>query len=266
MFGNAPKAMWERWCLPDEFNRIPLATRAMLLQLDDGRNVLFEVGAGACFDPKIRERYGIQESEHVLLKNLEALGLREEDIDIVILSHLHFDHAGGLLPAYEEGPPRLLFPNAKIYVGGQHWERAQRPHVRERVSFIPTLHELLKASDRLRLIEGETHPDLDFGVRFQAVHGHTVGLLVSKLDLPDGPIAFVSDLMPGRPWVHLPITMGYDRFSELVVDEKREFLEDWMARKGRLFFTHDPEVPCATIERNEKGRYQAAPAAIEAVS
>jgi glyoxylase-like metal-dependent hydrolase (beta-lactamase superfamily II) len=97
MFGNAPKAMWSRWIAPDELNRIPLACRCLLVKDLDGRNVLFETGIGAFFEPALRERYGVVESHHVLLDSLAEAGVSHEDIDVVVLSHLHFDHAGGLL-------------------------------------------------------------------------------------------------------------------------------------------------------------------------
>ncbi|HJU26304.1 MAG TPA: MBL fold metallo-hydrolase, partial [Rhodanobacteraceae bacterium] len=113
MFGNAPRAMWSKWIAPDEQNRIPLACRCLLATGLDGKNVLFETGIGAFFEPKLRERYGVVEGRHVLLDSLREAGLSHEDIDVVVLSHLHFDHAGGLLAAWEQGkPPRLLFPNA----------------------------------------------------------------------------------------------------------------------------------------------------------
>ena len=113
MFGNAPKALWERWASVDDENRIDLACRALLASPLNGKTVLFETGIGAFFEPKLRERYGVQEPQHVLLESLRAAGFEHEDIDVVVLSHLHFDHAGGLLAAWEEGASaRLLFPNA----------------------------------------------------------------------------------------------------------------------------------------------------------
>lgn len=255
MFGNCPKALWQKWTESDSLNRIPLAGRALCIQTDAGRNILFEVGIGTFFSPELRARYAIQESEHGLLKNLNEIGLSENDIDAVVLSHLHFDHAGGLLSSFEEGPPRLLFPKATYYVGHSHWERAQAPHIRERISFIPTLHTLLKASGRMVLLEPEQPPDLGLKLSFHVSNGHTPGLLVSQIELPNALLLYASDLVPGIPWMHLPITMGYDRFAEMLVDEKKGVFDKVVDKNALLFFTHDPKHACARLKRDETGKY-----------
>ncbi|HTV87089.1 MAG TPA: MBL fold metallo-hydrolase [Dyella sp.] len=252
MFGNAPKAMWSRWIAPDELNRIPLACRCLLIKDLEGRNVLFETGIGAFFEPALRERYGVVENHHVLLDSLAAAGVSHEDIDVVVLSHLHFDHAGGLLAAWEEGKaPALLFPHAKFLVGAQHWQRALNPHPRDRASFIAPLQQLLLDSGRLELVAGEYSQALGRAVRFYFSQGHTPGLMLAEC----AGVVFCADLIPGRPWVHLPITMGYDRFPEALIEEKRDFLEDKLSRNVRLFFTHDHACALARVTRDERGRY-----------
>lgn len=257
MFGNAPKALWSRWIQPDEQNRIPLACRCMLIE-DGERNILFEAGIGVFFEPKLRERFGVVESEHMLIKNLARIGLSHTDIDVIVLSHLHFDHAGGLLAAYEEGKEaELLFPNAKFVVGKEAWNRAMRPHFRDRASFIPRLNALLADSGRLHLVEEDTHEILGDGYRFHWSNGHTPGLMLTEVDLTEGPILFAGDLIPGTPWVHLPITMGYDRYPELLIDEKQLLLEDLYARGARLFYTHDAATAVSEIDKDERGRFRA---------
>ena len=252
MFGNAPKALWSRWISPDAQNRIPLACRCLLAKDLDGRNVLFETGIGAFFEPALRERYGVVEERHVLLESLAQAGLGHEDIDVVVLSHLHFDHAGGLLAAWEEGEaPSLLFPKATYVVGAEHWRRAQQPHPRDRASFIPELQALLEDSGRLELVEGEHSATLGASVRFSYSDGHTPGLMLAEV----GGVVFCADLIPGRFWVHLPITMGYDRYPEALIDEKRVFLEDKLARGIELFFTHDHDCALARLVRDERGRF-----------
>ncbi|MBN8616986.1 MAG: MBL fold metallo-hydrolase [Deltaproteobacteria bacterium] len=259
MFGNAPRPVWEKWIPADDRHRIPLACRAMLIEEREGdrtRRVLFETGIGAFFPPKMRDRFGVVESDHVLLASLGALGLTDADIDVVVLSHLHFDHAGGLLAAYEEGAPhRLLFPNATFVVGEEAWQRAVSPHARDRASFIPELVPLLEGSGRLERVSGERSPTLGDAYRLHRSSGHTPGLVLAEVTSHEGAIVFAADLIPGRPWVHLPITMGYDRFPELLIDEKRALLEDLVARRGRLFFTHDAEVAMSRVERDANGKF-----------
>jgi len=256
MFGNAPKALWQRWMPADELNRIDLGCRALLVQ-EDERNILIETGIGAFFSPELKQRFGVQEDRHVLLDSLAAVGLTDADIDILVLTHLHFDHAGGLLAAWQEGQPaRLLFPNARLITGRCQWQRACNPHARDKASYIPELLDLLENSGRLHLIDETEYCELlgpDWRLHWS--DGHTPGQLLPEIAMPGGPVVFPGDLIPGAPWVHLPITMGYDRFPEGLIEEKQALLGDLFSRDGRLVFTHDPQVAMGRVTRDEKGRY-----------
>jgi glyoxylase-like metal-dependent hydrolase (beta-lactamase superfamily II) len=258
MFGNVPRPMWQKWIQPDEQGRIPLACRALLADGLHGKRVLFETGIGAFFEPKMRERFGVVEGEHVLLANLAKAGFSDSDIDVVVLSHLHFDHAGGLLSAWQEGQAlTLLFPNATFVVSAGCMERARFPHPRDRASFIPELLPLLEASGRLQVVDGDRCQALGDSVRFHYSEGHTPGLMLAEIvgAHGHGGLVFCADLIPGRPWVHLPVTMGYDRFPEMLIDEKSEFLADKFERGVRLFFTHDVGCAMAAVQRDDKGRF-----------
>ncbi len=256
MFGNAPRALWQKWCPPDDRGRIALACRAMLV--DEGeRKILFETGIGAFFEPKLRDRFGVVQEGHVLLESLSQLGLSHEDIDVVVLSHLHFDHAGGLLSAYrDDAPLELLFPKATYLAPRANYERAKAPHSRDRASFIPELMSLLDGSGRLSLIDDVRHEVLGPRYSFDFTDGHTKGMAHVTVRGECGSAFFAGDLIPGVPWVHVPITMGYDRFPELLIDEKTEVLKRCADDGTRVFFTHDAEVASCKIGY-EGGRFRA---------
>lgn len=261
MFGNAPRVVWEKWMPADEAHRISLACRALLVRENavgdiPGRNILIEAGIGAFFSPEMKKRFGVVEEEHRLLVSLAQHGLTHEDIDVVVLSHLHFDHAGGILTAYEEGKePELLFPKAKFVISKEAWHRAKYPHLRDKASFIPGLTDLLWATGRVELVSGDASRALGEGYRFHRSHGHTPGLLLTEVFTESGSVIFASDLIPASSWVHLPITMGYDRFAEMLIDEKAGLLEHVVASGAQLCFTHDPEIALANVSQDEKGKF-----------
>ena len=255
MFGNAPKPLWERWIPADEKNRIPLACRAMLIEVA-GRLILCEAGIGVFFEPSLRERFGVEEDEHKLLENLAALGVKPSDVEVVVLSHLHFDHAGGLLSAWQpDAAQALVFDRARFVVGRDAWARANKPHARDKASFIPALNALLEESGRLEIVAGPRSHTLGDAYTFHLSEGHTPGLLLIEVPSDEGPVVFAGDLIPGRAWMHLPITMGYDRYPERLIEEKDTLQTDLAARNGRLFFTHDPHVAMARVTRDAKGKF-----------
>ncbi len=151
-----------------------------------------------------------------------------------------------------------MFPNASYVVSERAWDRARNPHPRDRASFIPELQGLLEATGRLEIVRGDRSATLGDAYSFTYSEGHTPGLMLTRVEgSAEGPVTFLGDLVPGAPWVHLPITMGYDRYPELLIDEKKALLERIVEEKGWAFFTHDPEIAAARIARGADGRYAA---------
>lgn len=248
MFGNAPKALWEKWILPDDLNRIPLAARALLVETEN-HTLLFETGIGSYMAPRFRDRFGIEEEDHRLHEGIKKLGLSEKKITEIFISHLHFDHAGGLLKSFEEGKePALLFSQSQFFVGKIAWDRANAPHQRDRASFVPALNQALKESGRLNLVDaGQTFCYDDLTIHPFMSDGHTPGMICWDLRFNNRRLVFAADLIPGLPWIHLPITMGYDRFPELLIEEKNRLLETVVKDNAWVFFTHDPHTAIAKI-------------------
>jgi len=261
MFGSVPRALWSRWEKPDILGRIQLACRCLLIEAGNLK-ILCETGIGDFFEPKMAERYGVQNKDkRELLKNLADLNIKEEEIDYVILSHLHFDHAGGLLPSYQKqrkGDKDLCFPKAYYVVGDTAFQRACQPHLRDRASFVPGLTDKLQNSGRLILVKEDKLPGvLEASLSFVFTEGHTPGQMHILFENSRGQrIFFAGDLIPGKAWVHLPVTMGYDRWPEKLIEEKQSIYKRAEEENWLIFSTHDKRVSCARIRKNEKSHYE----------
>nr|WP_319490587.1 MBL fold metallo-hydrolase [uncultured Desulfobacter sp.] len=251
MFGNAAKALWQKWVPADENGMIDISSNCLLVKTGD-YNILFETGCGAYLSPDMKQRFSMNEDAHVLMQSLAEYGLSDADITHVVLSHLHFDHAGGLLSAWaQDHEPALLFPKALFVTGEEHFKRSKSPHYRDRASFIPGLAEKLQGSGRLVLKQGGNRLVVGgLTIEFFQSQGHTPGMLVSWIHAKNGTVVYTADLIPGLPWVNLPITMGYDRFAEKLVDEKKQMLDRAVDEDALLVFPHDPGHVAARVEMN----------------
>jgi len=240
MFGSVPKALWNRTNPADEKNRIRLAMRCLLLE-GEGRRILVDDGVGDKFSPRFGEIFRI-EGEHTLERSLAALDLGPEDVTDVVLTHLHFDHAGGSTRRSGDGlVPRL--PRARYYVQRRNWENAVAPNPRERASYLPENFVPLHEAGVLTLWDGAQQPWPGFEL-FTA-DGHTRGQQLVRVSGGGETLYFVADLIPTASHVRIPFVMGYDVAAIETMAEKRALLERAARENAWICLEHDPEVALA---------------------
>jgi glyoxylase-like metal-dependent hydrolase (beta-lactamase superfamily II) len=258
MFGVVPKTLWERTNPPDEKNRIPMAARALLLR-GNGRTILVDVGNGEKMPGKLAAIYRIDSSQQSLLASLAARGVRPDDVTDVILTHLHFDHAGGSTLRVED---RVVptFPRARYYVQKDQWSAALQPTERDRASFLPEDFLPLKEHGLLELLDGPG--ELLPGIRLHLVHGHTTALQCPVVSDGVTTLFYCADLMPTVSHVQLPWIMAYDLRPLVTLEEKRTVLQRAAEEEWILFFEHDPATPAGRVRAGERGVQWADPVEI----
>jgi glyoxylase-like metal-dependent hydrolase (beta-lactamase superfamily II) len=247
MFGVVPRPLWEKVAPPDEKNRILLAMRAWLAQ-GDGRTVLIDAGAGGKLGPKPAEIYGF-DGVPSLMPSLAAAGVAPEDVDIVIASHLHFDHAGGFTFRDADGIVRPQFPRARHIVRRGEWDDARAPHERNRASYVDENYVPLEAAGLLDLVEadGEVLP----GISLRRTGGHTRHHQIVEIASEGRSAIFAADLLPTAAHLPLPYIMGYDLYPMETLEFKRAFLPEAVARGHLILFEHDPVVAAGVVTREE---------------
>lgn len=250
MFGIVPKPLWERRIPADERNRIPLNMRCLLIEGND-RLILIDTGIGKPPTEKFADIYGVDHETADLHSSLHAAGFEAADVTDVVLTHLHFDHAGGMICRNEDGLA-LTFPNAHHHVQRAHWTWANDPTPKEANSFRLGDFDVLEASGQLNLIEGER--ELWPGIVVATVDGHTEAQQIVKLsDGADDTLVYVADLLPTTAHLAPAWTMAFDVRPLVTIEEKGAFLERALAGGWDLFFEHDPDVAVASLERTERG-------------
>jgi glyoxylase-like metal-dependent hydrolase (beta-lactamase superfamily II) len=255
MFGTVPKILWEKSNPADDKNRIQMEARALLLKSPDC-NILIDTGNGADFvakygeklGSKFKDMYNIDDSGPSLLKSLNSHGINPEDIHHVILTHFHFDHAGGATTE-KNGALVPTFPNAKYWAQKGNLETAQKPNLRERASYYSANFQPLLDANILNLLEGDTENFLP-GVSALTSDGHTQQQQMVKIS--DGKITLVycADVVPTSSHVKIPWLMGYDLHPLILMEEKQKYLSQAAKHSWHLFFEHDPYCDSALIEQN----------------
>jgi glyoxylase-like metal-dependent hydrolase (beta-lactamase superfamily II) len=249
MFGVVPKPLWAKTNVPDDRNRIELAARALLI-IGNGRKILVDNGNGPKFTEKQIDIYRLDMSQYELQRSLQRHGLKTDDITDVILTHLHFDHAGG--STYREnGEIKPAFRNAKYYVQKAHWQQAMSPTEKDRGSFMPDDFMPLKEHGVLEFVEGEF--EIFPNISLLIMNGHTAAQQLPKISDGKNTVLYCCDLFPTTAHIPLPYIMAYDLRPLTTLEEKKKILSKACEEQWTLFFEHDPKTVAGSVKRSEKG-------------
>lgn len=245
MFGVVPRVVWEKRDPPDERNRVTLGLNVALIEAG-GKRVLVDTGMGDRWSEKEVRMYRIDRST-TLLDGLRGRGLAPEDIDVVVNTHLHFDHAGGNT---RRAGDRIVptFPRARYVVQRGEWEDARHPHERSRASYREDDFVPLAEAGRLDLIDGEA--EVAPGVRAVPVGGHTTNHQMVVVADGGETLVVPTDLLPTASHLPLPFVMGYDLFPVATLEAKRRLLSSAAEGGWRVLFYHDPRTPVGRVRRD----------------
>jgi glyoxylase-like metal-dependent hydrolase (beta-lactamase superfamily II) len=260
MFGVVPKTLWERKMPADGQNRITLGLNSLLIRT--GReNVLVETGIGEKLSPKMQ---AIHAHEPALLDNLRAGGVDPAEIDVVINTHLHFDHCGWNT-RLENGRVVPSFPNARYFAQRTEVEHAHRQLERDRVSYLTDNYDPLIESGQMTLLDGDA--EIVPGISVRVYPGHTASMQAVIARSGRQTACYISDLVPTTAHADLTWVMAYDLYPLQTIESRKRFYAAAIPEKWLVVFTHDHRTPFAYLDRDEKGKVTArphAPAANEA--
>ena len=242
MFGVVPKVLWEKKSPPDDRNRIKLRANSMLVRAH-GKTIVIETGNGTKWDPKMRGIYGVQEGDP-LLDSLAAQGFQPRDVDLVINTHLHFDHAGGNT-RIENDRAVPTFPRARYVVQRAELEHAAAPTERDRASYFPENFVPITQAGLWDLSTGD-QPILP-GISVAPIPGHNGDIQAILLTGGGNTLAFVADLLPTRHHIALPWIMAYDLYPMRTLETKRSWLPRMANENWIVVFGHDPDVAAASF-------------------
>jgi glyoxylase-like metal-dependent hydrolase (beta-lactamase superfamily II) len=264
MFGVVPKTIWNKINPADENNLCSWALRCLLIE-DGNRLILVDNGNGDKQDAKFWSYYHLH-GDDTLEKSLSKYGFTKDDITDVFLTHLHFDHCGGSIK-YEGDKLVPNFKNADYWSNTFHWQWATEPNEREKASFLKENILPIQESGRLKFIK---HPleakkgwssypprtlmaDFNDTIKVRFVNGHTESMMLPEIRYKDKTIVFMADLLPSAGHIPIPYVMAYDMFPLTTLGEKRNFLNDAIHNDYILFFEHDKDHECCTLQQTERG-------------
>lgn len=250
MFGSVPRNLWAKRIQPDDENCIPLVARSLWIMQGD-RRILVDCGMGDLWaEPqrRIHDLRNVPEAEW---------GLDPESVTDLILTHLHFDHAGGLVRRAPEGDLRAVFPNARIHLQRAQWDQARNPTLKDRASYLPETVRFLATAPGLTLHDGDV--EVLPGLHLHRVDGHTRGQQWVELRGGGDALFFPTDVVPTSHHVPLAYHLGYDLCAETLLREKAALLERAHRERAWVCFQHDAHLAMARIGISERGQFVAEP-------
>jgi len=245
-FSVVPKTLWSKKLQPDENNRVPSGLNSVLVRTGD-KNILIETGIGDKVPEKMARIYGMPAE---LLDSLHAAGLAPEDIDIVINSHLHFDHCGWNT-IRQNGVVKPTFPNAKYYAQEGEWQHAHEDQ-RDSVSFFSENYDPLVESGQMHLLRGSA--EIAPGIAVEVYPGHTRDMQATMLKSGGKSACYISDLIPTSNHLDLYWLMSFDLYPVLSVESRKRFYARAIPENWLVMFTHDHQLPWAYLEKDERGK------------
>lgn len=246
-FGVVPKVLWENRIQADVRNMLTVGTNSLLVR-DGKRNVLIETGIGSKLSEK---RQSIYKNQARLMKSFEEAGVAPDEIDIVINTHLHFDHCGWNTQ-YRDGKAEATFPRAKYYVQAGELAHAHEQHERDRVSYLTENYDPLVESGQMHLLGGDA--EIAPGVTLRVFPGHTRDMQIVVVRSGKTVVCYASDLIPTTHHLDPTWVMGYDLYPLTCIENRHRFYAEAIPEKWLVVFTHDHQTPWAYVEMGEKGR------------
>ena len=247
-FGVIPKVMWSRKVDADERNYVLAGLNSLLIRTGK-QNILVETGMGNKLSERMIKFYG---QPAKLLPNLAAAGIAPEDIDIVINTHLHFDHCGWNTVRNKEGKIVPTFPRAKYYAPEGEWQYARKPSQRDSISYIPDNYDPLVESGQMTLLKGGE--EIVPGVSVKTFPGHTAHMQAVIVESGDRTACYISDLMPTTAHIDITWGMAFDLYPLHTIESKKQYYAKAVPEKWLTVFTHDAKVPWAYVEQDESGK------------
>ncbi len=248
MFGVVPKTLWEPRAKPDDRNRILIGTNTLVVR-DGGRTVVIETGAGDKFDARMRNFYG---NKALLPSTFDAAGIRLDEVDIVINSHLHFDHCGWNTTVTADGSVKPTFPNAQYFAHRGEVEHGRLQLERDRMSYLAPNYEPLIASGQMTLLDGPG--EIVPGISVDVYPGHTAQMMAINIDSGGRRGCYISDLIPTSAHLDLIWGMSYDLDPMTVIEQRKRFYARAVPEQWLVFFTHDHHAPFGYLGLNERGK------------